>query len=311
MKILMFGRGVISTQYGWALEQAGNEVVFYVRKGRSIQYGNRVNLEILDGRKSLNGEKIVQPWDITMCEEIPTNHDFDLIIVSVNHNQLKSAVSVIKPVVGNATVLIFNNIWQEPKDETNGLPQDQLVFGFPGGGGGFIGNTLKGGFLKSVMLEPNKSKRHDSVYSLFKNTGFKTSTKKDFRNWLWIHFMLNAGLGAVALDVGGYNVMYNSSKHLKDAFLLSKEMIPLLKAKGGSLNISYSILFSLPAGLVGYIMHMVMSKENIASALINNLEETGHASYDLTSEYPRDVLADARRLNVPLPNLEALEPSFI
>lgn len=36
MKILMIGRGVISTQYGWALEQAGNDVTFYVRKEESI-----------------------------------------------------------------------------------------------------------------------------------------------------------------------------------------------------------------------------------------------------------------------------------
>ena len=31
IKILMFGRGVIATVYGWALEQAGHDVEFYVR----------------------------------------------------------------------------------------------------------------------------------------------------------------------------------------------------------------------------------------------------------------------------------------
>lgn len=32
MKILVFGRGVIGSQYGWALENAGHTVDFYVRK---------------------------------------------------------------------------------------------------------------------------------------------------------------------------------------------------------------------------------------------------------------------------------------
>jgi len=39
MKILMFGRGVISVIYGWALEKAGHTVEFYVRPGRAAQYG--------------------------------------------------------------------------------------------------------------------------------------------------------------------------------------------------------------------------------------------------------------------------------
>lgn len=31
MKILIFGRGVIATQYAWALEKVGHTVEFYVR----------------------------------------------------------------------------------------------------------------------------------------------------------------------------------------------------------------------------------------------------------------------------------------
>jgi 2-dehydropantoate 2-reductase len=50
MKIMRFGRGVISTQYCWALEKAGNEIEFYVRPGKSSEYGPIVNLDILDGR---------------------------------------------------------------------------------------------------------------------------------------------------------------------------------------------------------------------------------------------------------------------
>ena len=52
MKILMFGRGVISTLYGWALEKAGNEVDFYVRPGRAADFGSSVDVDIRDGRAS-------------------------------------------------------------------------------------------------------------------------------------------------------------------------------------------------------------------------------------------------------------------
>lgn len=39
----MFGRGGI-TVYGWALQQAGQDVEFYVRPGRTESYGEAVDL---------------------------------------------------------------------------------------------------------------------------------------------------------------------------------------------------------------------------------------------------------------------------
>ncbi len=50
MKILMFGRGVIASIYGRALEEAGHTVEFYVRPGRASQYGPTLELEVLDAR---------------------------------------------------------------------------------------------------------------------------------------------------------------------------------------------------------------------------------------------------------------------
>ena len=50
MNILLFGRGVIATLYGWGFEKVGHSVTFYVRPGRSAEYGSHVHLDIFDGR---------------------------------------------------------------------------------------------------------------------------------------------------------------------------------------------------------------------------------------------------------------------
>jgi len=55
VKILMFGRGVIATVYGWALQQAGHDVEFYVRPGRAATYGDAVDLDLLDARRRVWG----------------------------------------------------------------------------------------------------------------------------------------------------------------------------------------------------------------------------------------------------------------
>jgi len=129
----MFGRGVIATQYAWVLEKVGNEVEFYVRLGRSAEYGLKVNLEIIDDRakRTLVKEK----WSIIMREELSPDHD--LIVVSVNHNQLDGVLNFLAPRINKATILMFNNLWIDPQEVSSILPKDQVVWGFPGAGGGY------------------------------------------------------------------------------------------------------------------------------------------------------------------------------
>ena len=93
MKILIFSHGVIGTQYAWAFENAGHTVEFYVHEGRKAQYGSYVNLELWDARQSKKGRIVKEKWSIVMQEEIKENHDYDLIFMSVNPEQVSSVVN--------------------------------------------------------------------------------------------------------------------------------------------------------------------------------------------------------------------------
>lgn len=57
MRILMFGRGVIATIYGLALQGAGHDVEFYVRPGRATEYGDEVRTDLLDARNARRGRR--------------------------------------------------------------------------------------------------------------------------------------------------------------------------------------------------------------------------------------------------------------
>ena len=115
MKILMFGRGVIAAAYGWALEQAGHEIEFYVRPGRAAKYGSAIDLDLLDARRRVWGRRVTAKWPVRYRESLEPDHDFDLIVVSVQHYSFPEAVSFLAPRVGRATVLAFNNLWVEPE----------------------------------------------------------------------------------------------------------------------------------------------------------------------------------------------------
>lgn len=309
MKILFFGRGAMATTYAWALEKSANHVEFYVRPGRSSQYGPFVDLEMLDFRTDSKGTMIRGKWPITMREDLNANHDFDLIVISINHYHFSEAVSFLSSRIGKATVLIFNHMWPDPQAAASLLPNEQIVWGFPGAGGGFDNNTLKVALTKSVNMgiigNSGKTKRYEIVRELFHTSGFSVSEPKDFRSLLGFQFVMNAGLAAQTLKAGGYSQLINSSAHLKETVKLIREMIPLLKAKGDKPNPSVVFLLNLPAGIFGIIV-----KKFLSGVSIRLLEDTGHLSYESISPFARDVLDEARRLGVLLPRLTALEPVF-
>lgn len=316
MKILMFGRGVISTQYGWALEKAGNEVEFYVRPGRSAEYGPVVKLNILDGRKNSKGDEIVENWPVTMRETIEKDHNYDLIIISVNHNQLMEVVKFVGPRAGKATVLIFNNIWEDPENIENFLPRGQVLWGFPGGGGGFYNpQTLKAGFVKTVFLEAESTAssivRHQQVVQLFQGAGFSVAKLKNIRNWLWCHFIMNAAMAAEALKMGGHLKAFESRTSIREMVFLMREMLPLLKAKGGKPDMLTNLLTRLPSSLSSILLQKSSASGSLTGEIIRRMDGSGHTSTpEMNFYYLQDILNDRSKNGISLPRLMALESYF-
>ncbi|MCD1286105.1 MULTISPECIES: 2-dehydropantoate 2-reductase N-terminal domain-containing protein [unclassified Brevibacterium] len=314
MKILMFGRGVIGTQYAWALETAGHEIDFYVRPGRAADYGPHVDLEIRDGRRRRGDREVRRRWPITMREELTADHDYDLIILSVNHDQMATAVEFLAPRIGKATVLVFNNIWIEPTQAVAGIPEDQIVWGFPGAGGGFFDSTLRGGMVKTVFLglldREKPSERDRAVHELFTTAGFSVSEVADFRSWLWFHFILDAAIMIGILRSGGFREFVGSPSAVKESMLHVREMIPVLEAKGGTPRLGAKAVSLIPAGLLGFGLRRLLGGDGGFGYLMDQAMGSGHGNYEMTSIYPRDVLAEARLLGVPVPRLTALEPVF-
>ncbi|MFD5830708.1 ketopantoate reductase family protein [Lentzea sp. NPDC060358] len=312
MRILLFGRGTIAALYGWAFAKAGHQVDFYVRPGRAAQFGPEIDLEIRDGRR--RGATVAERWPVTLRESLSGDDEYDLVLLSVNPDQLEGAVEFLSTRIGDATVLMFGNTFQDPAAVVAALPADQVVWGFPGGGGGFTGSRLTGGVVKTVFLGfcdgSNRGARYQAVRRLFRETGFSVVQAPDFRSWLWFHFILDAGLLAKVLQVGGLAGYTSSRAAVAESVLLVREMIPLLEAKGGTPRIGATLTTRVPVGVTAFVLQKVLGGNNLAAFFLEQLERTGHLDRHLAGSYARDVLAEARRLGIRLPRLEALEPAF-
>ncbi|MTD52937.1 ketopantoate reductase family protein [Amycolatopsis pithecellobii] len=313
MKILMFGRGVIATIYGWALERAGHEIEFYVRPGRAAAYGKAIDLDLLDARRRVWGRRVVEKWPVRCREALEPDHDFDLIVLSVPHHRLAEAAAFLAPRVGKATVLVFGNIWSEPLAAIGALPPDQVAWGFPQAGGGFgEDGVLRGVLLPSVVFgtlgrPPTEGER--AVRQAFREAGLRIKEQPDFRGWLWVHFVSDAGLFSQGLRLGSLSRLAGARGDLREALLAGRELLPLLEARGIDLRRHRGgvLLFRAPAWLMAPALAWLTAH---VAPLRVSIEAHNDPDAQEPREICRDTLAEARRLGVGVPRLEAAEPSF-
>lgn len=309
MKILMFGRGTIATQYGWVFEKAGHTVEFYVRPGRAVQYGPTVRLDLIDARKGGKGVVVQETWPVVLREELGADHDYDLIIVSVNLGAFPEAARFLGSRVGKATVLVFNNLWTDAQAAIAPLPQDQVVWGFPGAGGGYNPEgVLRGGLMKLVFfgtMGKTQTDRDREVRALFTSSGFQVSEQRNFGDWLWHHYALDAAIMSQLLKAGGVEALTSSSSHLAHVVLNLRELFPLLRARGVKLGLTATLPFFLPAGLLGLAMKAVLAPGTLAREILDRGMASAATSHEM-KVYPKDVLEEARRLEVKVPRLESI-----
>lgn len=290
MNILVIGRGVISTQYAWTFERSGHNVDFYIRPKSKNRYNPRVHLQLNDRRGKRKDIDVI--WETKLIYEIPHKHKYDLILVSVNTEQIDSVVGTLQDKVDNATVLFFNNFWEDPVKQTRMLPESQVIFGFPGAGGGNLGpDVIKGGFSSSIIigdLGSASKERLELIHSLFNDSNFKIKKKENFRKWLWNHFLLSVALEVEVLKVGSFSNFMDSSHHLGNIAINLKQLKQLIKEKGEDFDSINNIVSSIPKNILGLLLAKVIFKRGSKARTImeGNNTITGHSTL-LTLVYAR------------------------
>ena len=82
-------------------------------------------------------------------------------------------------------------------------------------GGGFSRDgVLSGALLPRVefgTFDADPTERELAVYDLFRKSGFKIHQHRDFRGWLWGHFVFDAGILSQALQAGSIKRVMTST----------------------------------------------------------------------------------------------------
>ena len=310
MRILFVGRGVVSTLYGWAFAKAGHEVAFLVRPGTSAQLAGEVTVDLLDARTQTRGVPITEPFEARCVESTAAAADFDLVVLAARPEQMRAGAEQLakagRPRLG---VLFFNNFWGEPGELSNLFETGTGLWAFPLAGGAFDGKRkLVGAIQGRIQLEAGGAATEElrsEVARLFASAGIEARTPPDFRAWLWLHYVVSAAMIAEAVRFGeGAAGVIDSVSRSAEAARLAREMMRVVYARGVDPRIEReeSTLGRI-LGLVAGLVIKAMASRNPATRRMMS----GGGEPRFLALLPLDVLAEARRLDVPCPRLGALE----
>jgi len=232
MKVLMIGRGVIGTIYGWALSEAGMDVTHVVRRPGLPA---TVNLDLLDERRGFPRHRQTRYAPRTVTQ-IRDQDGFDLIIVATKHYQCVQAIEQYRAEAPEATVLLFTANWDGTEEIDRIVPRSSMLWGYAKATGGFDQQGILVATVDPVirigMLEGSDPEKFDAVTALFRKAGFELDVKANIIEWLWMHHAINAGGIGACLWAGGIAEATRSYRNLRSGVWAVRDALSVLAARG-------------------------------------------------------------------------------
>lgn len=201
MKTLFFGAGPLGILYAHRLHESGADVTILAR-GATFERINSRDLSLVNG---FTGEKAVPGYEV--IDQLSKDDSYDLVVVLVRKNKIASVLQVLRrcPKLGN--ILFMGNNVLGPDAFLSGFPREKVLFGFPGAGGGWKGNSVEyvdsespGAKRMPVRIgeiDGVERERTREIRRLFERAGVPVQTLADIDGWLKYHgaFVIPIGLG--------------------------------------------------------------------------------------------------------------------
>ena len=306
MKVLVIGRGVVGTIYGWALSKAGIDVTHVVRKEG---LPDTDTLDLLDLRPGYPKNTRVSYAPKTVAQISPSD-GFDLVIVATKHYQAAQAIRQYLPGASGAMFLLFTANWDGPGEIDRLLPRSSILWGYAAASGG---PDAQGVLIATVnpsvrfgMLEGSDPEKFKAVTELFQRAGFTLDIKPNIIEWLWVHHAINAGGIGICLWAGGIAEATRSFTALRLGTLATREALDVVAARGVALERypdARSILHT-PVWLAGLAVIYAIRFTAKGRRLLRASHFT-HSPEEM-KRYYFDVLSTGESLGVAMPHLSSL-----
>ena len=202
MKILIFGAGVIGKIYASKLSQSGADVTLLAR-GDNYEIIKQTGIEI---KNILTKETTT--LKVPVIKEINIKESYDLIIVTVRLEQLKTIHSTLSnDKSAKAIMFMLNNI-RNIDELQQQYPTKEIILGFPGVGGTSKNNTIEYIQIKQQNttlgnLNGKSSTLTIKIKEILIKAGFQSALEKNMKWWLKTHAVFITCVSAAIIKQDG------------------------------------------------------------------------------------------------------------
>jgi len=207
MKTLVYGAGPIGQWLALRMQQAGQDVTLLARNETYHALQDH-GIEIVDGLTSDRANARVK-----LVDRLDPQDRYDFVVVAM---QKASRVAVCPVLARNPhlkNILFLGNDVSGFQHYLDHLPEEKVLLGFTGLGGGWDGTDLvimdrehANGPLGEIFigeLEAAIRSRTVQIKNLFEAAGIGVSIEKDMDGWLKYHFAFMAPTAGVIFMKGG------------------------------------------------------------------------------------------------------------
>ena len=185
MRILVLGAGVIGSVYAGRLLKAGHEVVLLARGERLVDL-HAHGLILQDAESQ---DRTTPP--VAAVSEPGPDDRYDLVVVPVRAEQLKSTLPVLTAMTDGSDVLFFGNTANRQAELADALGE-RALFGFPAAGGVRDGSVIRYVLItqqKTMLGEPDgtTTARVRELQGVLTGAGLPTVISANIAGWLQGH----------------------------------------------------------------------------------------------------------------------------
>jgi 2-dehydropantoate 2-reductase len=290
MRLLVYGAGVLGSQFAVRMQEAGHDVSLLAR-------GERLASLRRDGVQLAEGDgPVVRRVAVPVVEQ--PGGEYDLIAVFVRAHQVDAVLESLAGVDGDVLFLVSWAAGAEPLGAVIG--PERVLLGFGTGGGTMDGDVVRyrrDDFLTRRVPMPigepggRSTPRLERILSALRAAGINAKAEPRMDAWLKTHAAFTVPLGQAVIAAGGPNALADDPEAVRGMLRLIRRNLAALPAP--PVPRAFAALRALPEGLLVPVLRRFLRSPTVAHSGLNNTSPATEAA-------ELDRVADQMRAFAPL-----------
>jgi 2-dehydropantoate 2-reductase len=314
MRTLVFGAGPLGCLYAHLLRTAGKDVTILAR-GQRYKSIKTNGIKVVNELTGIREESSVQ-----VVDKLGPEDDYDLVVVLIRKNKLGPVFEVLAGNERIENILFMGNNALGFGEYLKHLPEEKLLFGFPGAGGGIREHTVHyadrekpNGRRRAITIgkiDGVTRNRTQAIKLLFETAGIPVKLTRDIDGWLKYHVALVSPLANALFKYECDNYALSKDREtIRVMVRAAKEGGSVLKALGYTKRqpFQFNLFYWLPE---------MLSVKAVRSLLESKFAEIAFALHARAAQDEMEELAEEfqnliDQTSVRTPNIDALKAYLV